>query len=116
MNRVRASIILIAFAFAAFAAPLFASAGMCKMACCKHGRSTAMRAPMCPVPQQNCPSVKRDVEPASTNATPAPAQPVVHAAPVVVATGLRPAFTRLQGRQHDTLDTPIYLLDSVFRI
>lgn len=120
MTRIRASVILIAFAFAAFAAPLVASAGMCRMECCKHAKSTAIQAPMCPLPQQHCPSVKRDVEPASgTTATPAAPQPVVHAAPAIVATcsaGLRPASTRPPGRQHYTADTPIYLVDSVFRI
>ncbi len=119
MTRFRASIILLAFAFVLIAAPLVASNGMCKMGCCKHGKSTAMQMPMCPVPAQ-CPQVSRDLEETNnSNAVPVPAQPVVHAAPAVIATVVPPP-RRIASDEipfaSSTHERPVYLFDSVFLI
>jgi hypothetical protein len=121
MTRLRASIILVAFAFVLIAAPLVASNGMCKMSCCKHGKSTVMQVPMCPLPQQ-CPQVSRDLDDSTTNsATPAPSQPVVHAMQVVVAviassSPPRRAETDDVRLASSTSERPLYLFDSVFLI
>ncbi len=121
MTRFRAGIILIAFAFAMIAAPLLASNGMCKMACCKHGKNTAMQSPMCPLPAQ-CPEVSRNLEETSqVNAVPVPAQPVVHAVPVVVAVVASPPPPRRAASDEipfpsSTHERPVYLFDSVFLI
>ena len=121
MTRLRASIILLAFAFIVIAAPLVASNGTCAMACCKHGKSASLRMPACPLPQQ-CPSMAREAETSDRdNATPAPAQPVVHAVPSVVALvttppALRPASQDEVPLASRTSERPLYLADSVFLI
>lgn len=121
MTRFRAGIILTLVAFALIAAPLLAANGMCKMACCKHGKNTAMQSPMCPLPAQ-CPQVSRDLEETDrVNAVPVPAQPVVHAVPVVIATlASPPPPLRVSSDEipfaSSTSERPVYLLDSVFLI
>ncbi len=121
MNRLRASIILVAFAFGLLAAPLFASYGTCPMPCCKHGKSASVNVPACPLPQ-SCPSMARDTDNENRhNAAPAPGQPAVHAAPAVVATVScpRPIGVREDGQRpalHATSERPVYLVDSVFLI
>ncbi len=121
MNRLRASIILVAFAFGLLAAPLFASYGTCPMPCCKHGKSTSVNMPACPLPQ-SCPSMSRDTDNENRhNATAAPAQPAVHAAPAVVAIVTAPPAPRSHACDDvplasSTSERPLYLIDSVFLI
>ena len=121
MNRLRASIILVAFAFGLLAGPLFASYGTCSMSCCKHAKNTSVKMPVCPLPQQ-CPTMQRDTASENReNATSAPAQPVVHAVPVVapMVWSRRPAGLSESGQRpalHAASERAVYLIDSVFLI
>ena len=109
MRRVRASLILAAFAFA-IAAPLFAAAPACAMTCCKHPKQ-------CPLPRPSCPSISRDAESANANATSAPAQPVVHAAPAVVEIAVAAVPRPISSDEMPPVpERPLYIFDSVFRI
>lgn len=114
------SIIAVAFAFGLLVAPLVSMYAMCAMPCCHHGKTSAMQMPMCPAPI--CPQVSRDLENASpVNATSAPAQPVVHAAPAVVAITSPPPPPRPVSADDvplasSTSERPLYLFDSVFLI
>jgi len=120
MTRLRASIILAAFAFGLLAGPLFASTATCRMSCCKHAKTASVTSPVCPLPQQ-CPEVSRDAESSNRDdVAPAPAQPVVHAVPAIVAVVVSAPPLRRVATDRVPIKTsserPLYLLDSIFLI
>ena len=119
-NITMTSLIAVAFVFGLLVAPLVSMYAMCAMPCCHHGKTSAMLMPMCPAPV--CPEVVRDMENTSpVDATPAPAQPVVHAVPVLVAVVTAPPPPLHVASDEtpvasSTSERPLYLFDSVFLI